>query len=383
MRLLVVSNVPAQYHTPIYRELAAKLGDEFLAVFEKEGHAKPVRCNAWNEDVFNDTGLLEGYNYEILDQDQSLSRIGLGLKVINLIRKNKPQVILVNSHRSLLCRTAIECGALLGSKIILRSTPYDLTQRGLISQLIRDVWLRLAYRSVSSFAAVGTLPRLHFERYSNRPEDVYFSPYCVDEFVLRPCEIHRDQMREKFRESHDISCHEFVFLFSGRLAEVKRVEWIIRAFRVFREKHKAKLIISGNGPLFDSILKLVSDMKQDVVMTGFQSREGVAQVLSAADAFLLPSKSETWGVVINEAIMFKLPIVASSNVASSVDLIQEGVTGFIFPAHDELAFHKCLLKVYELSKSGINQVAFDRVSERYSAKNAVNGILAAASGQAI
>jgi len=380
MQLLSISNVPAHYHVPIYRELAIKFGDEFLAVFERAGHAKPGRCNAWNEEIFNDAGILEGYNYEILDQDQSLSRIALSWKIINLIRKTKPHAILVNSHRSLLCRIAIEYGALLGSNVILRSTPYDLTQRGLASQLIRDVWLRLAYHNVGSFAAVGTLPRLHFERYSNRPKDVYFSPYCVDEFVLQPYALCRNQLRNKFRDDHDIACNDFVFLFSGRLAEVKRVEWVIRAFRAFREKHKAKLIIAGSGPLFNSVLNLVSDMKHDVVMTGFQNRDGVAQVLSAADAFLLPSKSETWGVVINEAIMFNLPIVTSSNVASGVDLIQEGVTGFIFPAHDELAFHKCLFKVYELSKAGVNQTAFDRISDKYSAKNAVNGILNAING---
>jgi glycosyltransferase involved in cell wall biosynthesis len=48
------------------------------------------------------------------------------------------------------------------------------------------------------------------------------------------------------------------------------------------------------------------------------------------DAFVLPSRFETWGLVLNEAMLFQLPVIASSMVGATEDLIETGKNGFVF-----------------------------------------------------
>ncbi len=381
MKVVAVSNVPAHYHTPIYRELSSRFGDGFLAIFRGMGYAGPTTSIEWNADVTNNTGVLEGFNYKILNRGVDRNIFAVCRELITLLRRSEPHAILVNSHRGLFCRTAIEYGASIGARIILRSTPYDLGKTGLAARIVRELYLRFSYRNINAFAAVGTLPRIHFEHYSNRPHDVFFSPYCTDEFYLNPISATRSRLRARFRTTHDIHDDEFVFLFCGRFAEVKRIDWVVRAFERFRRSFAAKLIIAGNGPLYGHVENLVSHLVNDVILTGFQHRDGVTAALSASDALLLPSKSETWGVVVNEAMMFNLPVVASSNVAAAVDMVEEEVTGFVFPSHSEDAFVKSLFSVHELVRSGIDVTAFRRITKRFSAHNAVRGIVDAIDGR--
>jgi glycosyltransferase involved in cell wall biosynthesis len=56
-----------------------------------------------------------------------------------------------------------------------------------------------------------------------------------------------------------------------------------------------------------------------------------------ADVFVLPSAFEPWGLVVNEALCFGLPVITSDKVGATGDLVQEGINGFIYPAGDVVA----------------------------------------------
>jgi glycosyltransferase involved in cell wall biosynthesis len=60
----------------------------------------------------------------------------------------------------------------------------------------------------------------------------------------------------------------------------------------------------------------------------------MAPYYSMADVFVLPSSFEPWGLVVNEALCFGLPVIASDKVGACGDLVQNGVNGFVYPAGD-------------------------------------------------
>jgi glycosyltransferase involved in cell wall biosynthesis len=73
----------------------------------------------------------------------------------------------------------------------------------------------------------------------------------------------------------------------------------------------------------------------NVVFAGFQDQTRLARAYAASDVFVLPSIAhETWGIVVNEAMNFSLPIVATDKVGSARDLVKDGDNGFIVPAGD-------------------------------------------------
>jgi glycosyltransferase involved in cell wall biosynthesis len=75
----------------------------------------------------------------------------------------------------------------------------------------------------------------------------------------------------------------------------------------------------------------------NVKFVGFKNQTEIAPYFAMSDVFVLPSGFEPWGLVVNEALCFGLPVIASDKVGATGDLVQPGVNGFIYPAGDVAA----------------------------------------------
>src|SRR5262249_59001047 len=87
----------------------------------------------------------------------------------------------------------------------------------------------------------------------------------------------------------------------------------------------------GDGPDEERIRALAGDR---VSFAGRLVGEDLSRWYAAADAFVLGSRSDTWGIVLNEAAAAGLPLIASDAAGAGYDLIEEGVNGYRFPAGD-------------------------------------------------
>jgi glycosyltransferase involved in cell wall biosynthesis len=74
--------------------------------------------------------------------------------------------------------------------------------------------------------------------------------------------------------------------------------------------------------------------KLNVIFPGFFNQNELPKLFGACDIFALPSRNEPWGLIINEAMCAALPIVASREIGSVADLLQEGINGHAFDARD-------------------------------------------------
>ena len=68
---------------------------------------------------------------------------------------------------------------------------------------------------------------------------------------------------------------------------------------------------------------------------GFQQKESLFNFYNVADVLVMPSKRETWGIVVNEAMCFGLPIITSSKVGAAIDLVKNGLNGFLFESENK------------------------------------------------
>ena len=90
---------------------------------------------------------------------------------------------------------------------------------------------------------------------------------------------------------------------------------------------------------------------------GFQNRVEIPKVYTVADGLVLPSFNETWGIVVNEAMCFSLPLIVSDQVGSTMDMLKEGYNGFLFPSGDAGALAESILKMTRLSKETQKEMA--------------------------
>jgi len=121
------------------------------------------------------------------------------------------------------------------------------------------------------------------------------------------------------------------FLFVGQFIARKGIDILVEAYRQYRKgtSDPWELWCAGAGPhgaLLDGV--------EGVRVMGFVPPHECAALMGRAGALVLPSRIDHWGVVIHEATCAGLPVIASRNCFAAVDLVEDGINGFIFPSGD-------------------------------------------------
>jgi glycosyltransferase involved in cell wall biosynthesis len=125
------------------------------------------------------------------------------------------------------------------------------------------------------------------------------------------------------------------FLLCSRLLPRKNVETAIEAFALFQRYRTAErwqLVIVGDGPLRDMLKDLAQKRMviNDIQFLGAQPYEQLPILYGLAEAFILPSWFETWGLVVNEAMAAGLPVIVSANAGCVHELVRCNSNGYTF-----------------------------------------------------
>lgn len=128
------------------------------------------------------------------------------------------------------------------------------------------------------------------------------------------------------------------YLYVGRMSPEKGLDTLLHAFvQVVHALPKAQLVLVGGGPLTDSLRKLVLELGlgQSVVFAGSMDVDALRVEYLRATCFVLPSTSEPWGLVVNEALSYGCPAVVSHRCGCVPELVINGKSGYVFTAGDQ------------------------------------------------
>jgi glycosyltransferase involved in cell wall biosynthesis len=169
-------------------------------------------------------------------------------------------------------------------------------------------------------------------------------------------------------------------LFVGRLIAKKQPLFLLDAYAKVRRELPCALMIVGSGDLEQTMRETVARKSiPDVHFSGFLNREEISRAYAAADIFTLPSREhETWGMVVNEAMNFYLPIVVTDKVGCADDLVRDGENGFVVSAEDSSNLSdrlRQLIQSDELRRRFGN--ASRQIVGRWNHELAVSGVLGA------
>ncbi len=161
-------------------------------------------------------------------------------------------------------------------------------------------------------------------------------------FYLQAYDKHKNIVKENlFNEI----CTNKNFLFVGRLSSEKNIISLLRAFNAVCHLDKNwGLLILGNGPQKLEIESFIleKNLNKRVHLIGFVQQDEIAKYYSFSDVFILPSKSEPWGLVVNEAMLCSMPVIVSNRCGCETELVNEGVNGFSFDPFDTLELQKLM-----------------------------------------
>lgn len=146
------------------------------------------------------------------------------------------------------------------------------------------------------------------------------------------------------------------YLYVGRLIDCKNLHFLIDQFN---ESGKS-LTIVGIGEL-EAALK--NRAKSNIRFLGFIDNKKLKEIYQAHDVFILPSKFEPWGLVVEEAIYWGLPVIASNHVGSAKDMVEKLQTGCLFTYNDSQSFQMAMKEIeshYDMYYKNVLKVDFEK-----------------------
>ncbi len=287
-----------------------------------------------------DIPLLEGYDFEFLENssNEKGSHHFSGIKnpdIIQRIDAFGPDAILVfgwafNSHLKVLRHYSKKI------LVIFRGDSTLLDKTNLLKNLFRSAILKWVYIFVDYALYVGTNNYNYFKKAGLLEEQLIYAPPAIDLERFSNDEEVREKEAIAWREKLNIKAVKKIFLFAGKLEEKKNVQLLLKSYTESGLSEKSEVVIVGNGKLEEELKKEFGN-NTGIHFLDFKNQSEMPTIYRMADIFVLPSSGpgETWGLAINEAMSCGRPVIASDKCGSAIDLIDNGITGFIFKSGDE------------------------------------------------
>ena len=373
MRLAILASHPIQYQAPIFRQLSKKCD---LTVFFAHESTQTDQSNAGFGVGFEwDVDLLSGYAYEFLENvspQPDLNHFsGCDTPSIGTTLADGQYTILFVMGWHFKCfLQGVWAAKRLGLPVIVRGDSHLETPRSAAKRIAKRMAYPVALRSFDAALYVGARSRCYWEHYRYPKERLFFSPHCVDNawFAQRATA----EARQRLRDEHGIDREAKVVLFAGKLLPFKRPLDIITAATVLAlQRPNLTVLIAGSGELGSTISTVAREKGVHVAHLGFCNQSEMPAVYAAADALVLPSAGETWGLVANEALACGRPIIVSSACGCADDLAADGVAGRVFSMGDTNALAATIDAVLANPPS---KEAINRKAANYSLDKAVEGI---------
>lgn len=320
MKILVLHNfLWAHYKNVLYEQLqqaASAKGHELLVV-------QFARNEKSRASMSNDITPLPNYNLKLL-HDGYIEEVGqweMFKLVYRASRAFQPDIVNVTGFYSLTHILSIIYFYIKGVPIIFSndSTMVDNTPSG-----IKNAIKRMLVKLFSGYFVYGKKAAEYVLSLGGDETKILVHKSAV----VDNNEIRAISMAQKV-EIPLAKMHYFVF--AGRLISIKGVDVLLKAFHHFYKKHANwGLIIVGDGDRRKDMEAYCYENQLPVFFAGGKSWDKVPPYLGVSDVLLLPSDSEPWGLVVNEAMACGKPVIVSDKCGCACELAINQQTGYTF-----------------------------------------------------
>jgi glycosyltransferase involved in cell wall biosynthesis len=351
IRLGVFASHPVQYHAPWFRKLAQ---DADLQVFFAHRPSPQEQATGFGGAFEWDVDLLSGYKHKFVpkrgihsllpNEQETLAQLIGGHRfdaflVMGWNRRDYWQVI----HR---CRRA-KVPVLVRCDSQLNETRFSAKRAA------KQLTHRLALRQLDGFLSSGQRNHRYLRNYGVPPQKIFFVPPAVDNGWFEVKAKQHIANRRATRNRWDADDKTLVILYVGKFQQIKRPQDILHAIALLRSEQIPVVgIFVGAGEMDATLRSLAETLKVPTQFEGFKNQTELPYYYTASDVLVLPSEQESWGFVVNEAMVCGIPAVVSCAVGSAPDLIDEGETGFVFNVREPTHLARKLKKLHSLKLSG-------------------------------
>ena len=324
------STYPAFYKTLLFNELVRQ-GKKVLAIYYKEDNR-----GQRGKDFFAYTPLFQ----TITLKGNSLSKL---FQLFRLVHSFKIRQLIIGGWSPFLSYILAFLSPRQRNACIVESSLYESPTHGI------RAWLKRFYlhRIYTVFSAGSSGKKLvHKLGFKGAIKQMYGCG--ILNYIPQPRFQERDAVKK--------------FLCVSRLIEEKNLSFLIS---VFNNQPQLQLTIIGKGPLKEQLQAMANS---NIEFKDYVPNDQISQFYQDADVFILPSKSETWGLVVEEALNNGTPVIVSDRVGCREDLVTEN-TGLVFTFDNEKSLSDAIEKItqidfYNQLRENISHLDFINKSQR-------------------
>lgn len=348
-KLAIVTTHPIQYYAPVFRALAADARLDLRVFFTwSQANDDTLFDPGFGTSVKWDIPLLDGYAHQFVrnvamrpgsDHFRGIRNPTL----IDEIEAWRADALLVYGWS---CQSHLQAMRHFKGRIpvLFRGDSTLLHESPWWRAFLRRAFLRWVYAHIDMAIAVGSNSRDYFAWCGVPPRKIAIAPHSIDTVRFAADAANQETQAAEWRLRLGIPPQAVAFLYAGKLQEIKNLGLLLDAFT--RLESGPHLIFVGNGEM-EIELKARASTSTNVHFLPFQNQSVMPLVYRLGDVFVLPSRAETWGLALNEAMATGRAVIASSKVGGARDLVDVGTNGWLFDSGDRSALEDRLRQAAE------------------------------------
>ncbi len=352
VQLKILSSHPVQYHVPFFREIALNgLGIEVS--YYHQGTAGRVSHDAgFGIDIDWDIDLLSGYAYRIFLKDTAnyhwIEQLRLASRMLSWALGNRQIPLLIMGWFSELIWLIWLVRILLHAPVIMMCETTPLSFAATQKPRWRNSLLKWLLQHTAANLFIGSRNQAFLLDHGVLMERLFPAPYSIDNDRFAA------EIRRLLPERREL-CHKYgldpdmpTYLFCGKLIHKKRPLQLLDSYLSAGLADRAQLLYVGDGELRSELAQRIQLLRlKHVHLLGFLNQSDMPQAYVLGEILCLVSEqTETWGLVVNEALACGRPVIVSNMVGCGPDLV--GVeNGWVTPLDEQAELAATLLQAFE------------------------------------
>lgn len=328
-RLVLITEIISPYRIPLFNVLARHADVDLHVIFLAETDPDLRKWKIYKDEIKFSYQVLPSWRKRVGRYNWLLNR-GVG----SALSAAGPAVVLcggynyVASWQALLWSKTHQVPFLLWSESNLQ----DIRRGNAMVEFLKDEFLSRC----SGFVVPGYSAAEYLRSRKIKEGSIFVAPNAVDNELFAEAAA-ETRSHAPIRRS-ELGLPERYFLFVGRLVSEKGVLELLSAYaRLDKEiREQVGLVFVGDGAERPQLEAIASGISPGVVkFAGFAQREVLSSYYALAEVLILPTYTDPWGLVVNEAMACALPVIVSQVAGCAADLVRENWNGMLIPPGDE------------------------------------------------
>lgn len=306
MKIALVTNIPAPYRIPIYEKLSSKLGENFIVFF----CAKSEPNRQWKEQILN---FKHKFLKENIITNNNSNFIHNNIEIFQELKKFKPDIVITTGFNPTYLYAWFYT-ILYKTKHIPMTDGWIESEKNL--SIVHKIIRKIVYFSSNAFIGASKNSLELYKSYGISNDKLFQSHLCIE--------------NTRFLNFNSFDDRYYDLMFSGQFIERKMPLFFADVVcEISKQYPDIKILILGDGPLKKIFLEKLDKYKVNYEYAGFVSQEDLPSYYGNSKLFLFPTLNDPWGVVVNEAMASKVPVITTLKAGVINDLLINNYNGYI------------------------------------------------------